>query len=172
MNRPATRLGTLALAGALIAPALSGCERKPPDSPANASSSAPSTVPPAEWSKVQPASPGEAIMAEKTIARHCDAWEKGAKPRIQLHHDGLATLSDDAGHSMSVTAQDFKAIVQQVRGSKQPTSAAASRSAMYSNGGPSPQDTFGVLPRYTYTIEVIDDATVVYRTDRKVDDGT
>ena len=163
-------LKTMRFGALLAAPLLAACDAKVPSRSASQSGETPVASAPVDWSTVKPAGDGEAILAYKTLARACDAWHRGGKPRITLRHDGRSVATDDAGNTTPVSPQDWLAIIGLVRDSGKPTVAVASKSRHYAGGGPG-TDNFGLLPRFKYVIELVDDNTLVFRNDGLYDDG-
>lgn len=168
--RPLSARKTLALGALLIALLLAACDKKAPSGSASQSGGAASGAAAVNWSGVKPSPEGDAILAYKTLARACDAWHKGGKPRITLRHDGQGHVSDDAGNTRPLLREDWRAIVRLVRAPGDPHVAVASKSDFYAGSGPF-TDNFGLLARYKYTIELIDDSTLVFRNDGLHDGG-
>lgn len=133
-----------------------------------------------DWSSVTAAPAGSGAMAARTLARYCDAWHRGKKPVITLSFKAEHSVCDDAGNSVKFSAElldrsIWKEVVVLTRrgfpdGSK--FAMAAAKSSFYANQVKGlPTDKFGVLPRYMYTIEVVDDETLRFHNDRKMDNG-
>ena len=158
-----------AIAAALM---LASCDRAAaPTSTATSPAAAEPAAAATDWSKVTPVDAGEAILAYKTLARHTDAWHKGAKPTITLRHDGVAAATDDAGNKVAITPRAWKGIIDQVRGASAPTIALASKSAFYADPTKPVKDSFGTLARYSYRLEVIADYELRLHNEGKRDDG-
>lgn len=151
---------------------LASCDRGAPTStPGAPAATAPADAAATDWSKVTPVDAGEAILAYKTLARHADAWHKGARPTITLRHDGVAAATDDVGNKVAITPQAWKGIIDQVRGTSEPTIAVASKSAIYADPTKPVKDTFGTLARYSYRLEVVADNELRLHNEGKRDDG-
>ncbi len=170
-----------ALVGAVLAIGAIGCERPAATAPKPAPAPLASTTTGAvDWAKVETGDPGQAIMAYKTLARYCDAWHRGAVETITLTFVPLLSVKDDRGHEVELTPvfmneSVWKGIVTLVRRGTpdgSPLQAAASKSEFYQGDSPAfPKDTFGVIPRYRYRIEVVDDGAIRFVNVGKLDDG-
>lgn len=173
--RSPVRVHSLAILTGVLAGGmtLTGCDRKqaasstPPPPPAATGTQAAAE---GGWSAVRASPMGNGILAYKNIARRCDGWHKGEKARITLRHDFHGAIADDAGNSMSMSPEDWKSIIGLARGPKGPQVAVAAKSEFYA-GNTAHSDAFGVIARHKYTIEVLDDSSVVFRNDGKYDDG-
>lgn len=173
------------LAGALIAAQanfLGSCDRKP-----SATTTAPirvvaekqsSGAPAVDWTTVTPTADGSEVVAYKAIARYCDFWHQGRTPAITLRFVPPSSFIDDAGHSADfgtqlLSAQIWKGITRSTKGPRgEPKWAVASKSDVYKAKTPGlPGDDFGTLPRYKYSMEVLDDGTLCFHNLGKYDDG-
>lgn len=151
---------------------LASCDRAAPtSSPSPSVATTPATPTPTDWSKITPVDAGEAILSYKTLARHADAWHKGAKPVITLRHNGVDAATDDAGNKITITPQAWKGVIDQVRAGTQPTIALASKSAFYADPTKPVKDTFGTLARYSYRLEVVADNELRLHNEGRRDDG-
>ncbi len=124
-----------------------------------------------DWSRVTPSANGAQIVAWKTLARHCDAWYKGAQPQIDFRYaDGYAAV--DAGHKVRTRAEDFAGIVRSARVPGAKVEAFASLSEVYSNGREGiPQDKFGLKARYRYRATALSDDALRYHIIEKPEGG-
>lgn len=147
-----------------------GCEKRAPQTQAPAQAT-PSGV---EWSSVVASSDGSEIVAYKTLARHADAWYRGSNQviKVTFRPEGLAV--DSAGHELRFRAEDWKGIIAHARAATvdRPLDAVAGRAGLYSGApGAMPADDFGVIPRYRYRLQAIDDDTLHLQNLGKHDDG-
>lgn len=155
---------------------LASCDRKPPTPTPTPTSTATPTANEAgaaavDWSRVTAVETGEAVLAYKTLARHADAWHKGAKDVITVRHDGVGAATDDAGNTMAMTPAAWKGIVEVVRAAKEPVLAVAGKSDFHSGLLSPARDTFGTLARYHYRLELVGDGELRLHNEGKRDDG-
>lgn len=131
-----------------------------------------------DWAGVAGTADGSEILASKTLARYCDAWHRGGAPSITLRFVAPSSFSDDAGHTADLgpgllNAAIWKGIAARARRPNgEAVPAVASLSNFYQSSTPGmPSDDFGVIPRYRYTIEVVDAGTYRFKNAGKQDDG-
>jgi hypothetical protein len=155
-----------------------GCEERSKPAPsqsapaANGEAATPSGV---DWATVTAAHDGGQIMAYKTLARKCDGWYHGSSAVVTFRYGLAGTATADGAHSASVSAAEWKGIVEDARHGRKDGSkveAVASKSSLYAQPASGfPPDTFGTIPRYRYELEAVDDNTVRFVNKGKYDDG-